>query len=149
MQIKDKKEKVFDASKLRVGVVYSRFNIEINQKLLDGALKTLSEYKVAEKNITVLDVPGSVELPYTLQALARTKKYDCLVALGSIIRGETDHYDYVCKMAQEGILKVMLDNHIPIGFGILTLNNSQQATTRLDFGAHAARAALELANLRL
>ena len=149
MQIVSEKPNIFDASRLKVGIVVARFNKNITEKILASALATLQEYKVKDKNIKVVSVPGSVEIPFTLQKLARTKKYDCLVALGAVIKGETDHYIYVCKMAQEGVLRVILDYRIPVGFGILTVENLEQAKTRLDIGAAASVAALELANLKI
>ncbi len=149
MRIQKKTENVFDASKMHVGIVRARFNEEITDALLKNAQTALAEYGVKEKNITVIAVPGSVEIPFALQVLAKTKKYDCLIALGSVIRGETPHFDYVCKMAQEGVLRVSLDFHIPIGFGLITANTPAQATARIDFGRDAALAALKLANIKI
>ncbi len=149
MQIKQEKPKVFDASRLKVGVVVSRFNGKITEKLLESATLTLHEYRVTEKNIKIASVAGSVEIPLALQKFARTKKYDCLVALGAVIKGETDHYTYVCKMVQEGVLRVMLDYSIPVGFGVLTANTAEQAEARTESGGGAAAAALELANLKI
>lgn len=149
MQIIQEKQNVFDASRLKVGIVVARFNQGITGEILEQALDALHEYKVKDKNIKIISVPGSVEIPFALQKLAKTKKYDCLVALGAVIKGETDHYLYVCKMAQEGVLRVMLDYEIPVGFGVLTVNNLEQAKVRVEIGAAASAAALELANLKL
>jgi 6,7-dimethyl-8-ribityllumazine synthase len=149
MQIIQEKQNVFDASRLKVGIVVARFNQEITGQILEDALDTLKKYNVRENSIKVISVPGSVEIPFALQKLAKTKKYDCLVALGAVIKGETDHYLYVCKMAQEGVLRVMLDYEIPVGFGVLTVNNLEQAKVRVEIGAAASAAALELANLKL
>ena len=149
MQITQEKPKIFDASRFKVGVVVSRFNQEITEKLFESALETLREYKVKEKNIRVVRVAGSVEIPLALQKLAKSKKYDCLIALGAVIKGETDHYTYVSKMVQEGVLRVMLDYDIPIGFGVLTTNNLTQAEVRTGSGGSSAAAALEVANLKL
>lgn len=149
MQIEQEKQKIFDASRFKVGVVVSRFNQGITDKLLESALKALREYKVKEKNIKVIPVAGSVETPIALQKLAKTKKYDCLVALGAVIKGETDHYTFVCKMAQEGVLRVMLDYSIPIGFGILMVNNLEQAKERVGSGGSAVSAVLELASIKV
>lgn len=145
----DQKKEVFDASRLKVGIVVSRFNSEITDKLLEGALMTLKEYKVKEKNIKVVKVDGSVETPFALQKLAKSRKFDCLAALGAVIKGETDHYTYVCKMAQEGVLRVMLDYSIPIGFGILMVNNLEQAEARISSGGSAVSAVLELVNIKM
>ncbi len=146
MQIEQENQKIFDASRFKVGVVVSRFNWEITEKLLESTLETLREYKVKEKNIKIVSVPGSVETPFALQKLAKTNQHDCLVALGAVIKGETDHYTYVCKMVQEGTLRVMLDYSIPIGFGVLTANTFEQAEARTESGGEACAAALELAN---
>lgn len=149
MKIKQEKPKIFDASRFKVGVVVSCFNKGITDKLLASALAALRQHKVREKNIRVVRVAGSVEIPYALQKLAQTKKYDCLISLGAVIKGETDHYTYVCKMSQEGILRVMLDYSIPVGFGVLMTSDLAQAEARTDNGALAVRAALELANLEV
>ncbi|MBI4426181.1 MAG: 6,7-dimethyl-8-ribityllumazine synthase [Candidatus Kerfeldbacteria bacterium] len=135
------------APRASVGVVVSRFNHEITSRLLADASQALRRYRVKEKNVTVVSVAGSVEIPYALQHLARLKRYDCLVALGCVIRGATAHFDYVCKMVQEGVLRVMLDHHIPIGFGVLTVNTLEQAQARIHVGGEAVAAALELARL--
>ncbi len=145
----DQKKEVFDASRLKVGIVVSRFNSEITDKLLESALRTLREYKVKEKNIKIVKVAGSVETPFVLQKLAKSKKFDCLVALGAVIKGETDHYTYVCKMAQEGVLRVMLDYSMPIGFGILMVDNLEQAKERIGSGGSAVSAVLELTNIKV
>jgi 6,7-dimethyl-8-ribityllumazine synthase len=149
MRITPEKPKIFNASRFQVGVVVSRFNQEITGKILAAALETLKEYKVKDKNVKVVSVPGSVEIPLVLRKFARTKRYDCLVAIGAVIKGETDHYTYVCKMAQEGALRVMLDYGIPVGFGVLTVSNPEQAKARINIGGAASAAALELANLKL
>lgn len=138
----------FNASGKRVGIVVSRFNKDITDELLSQARLALSEFGVKKEDSTVLAVPGSVEIPYALQKLAKTKKYDCLVALGCVIKGETEHFTYVCKMAQEGILRVMLDAHIPIGFGVITANSIEQAKARAKLGRDAVAAALELTTLK-
>lgn len=147
MQIKNKIKKILDGRKLKVGIVTARFNQDVTKELTASALRRLAECYVAEKNITMISVAGSVEIPYALQKLARAKRYDCLVALGCVVRGETPHFDYVCKMAQEGVLRVSLDHNIPIGFGIITANSLGQAEVRKHLGADAASAALESALL--
>ncbi len=138
-----KKFDTFDASKLRVGVVRACFNNEITTELTERLLKKATEYSINKDNITVKEVPGSVELPVVLQNMAKSNKYDVLVAVGCVIRGETPHFEYVCKIASEGILRVMLDFEIPIGFGIITVNTVEQALVRLDAGEHALVAALQ------
>ncbi len=144
MQIKNKQIKYFNGSKLKGCIVVSRFNNKITEKLLKDALQILKKCRMVEKNIRIVHVAGAVELPFALHKLALTKKYDFLVALGCIIKGETPHFDYVCKMAQEGVLEVMLEDDIPVGFGVLTVNNIKQAKERIHVGGEAALAALEL-----
>ncbi|MCX6705481.1 MAG: 6,7-dimethyl-8-ribityllumazine synthase, partial [Candidatus Woesebacteria bacterium] len=104
--------------------------------------------KLSKKNIRVMRVSGAVELPFALHKLGRSEKPDFMVALGCVIQGDTPHFDYVCKMAQEGILKIMLEDNIPVGFGILTVNNLKQAKQRIHVGGEAALAALELALMK-
>lgn len=147
MQIKNRKKIILDGRRMKVGIVAARFNQSITAALAAAALRRLGECRVAKKNITIVWVAGSAEIPYALQKLARAKRYDCLVALGCVVRGETPHFDYVCKMAQEGILRVSLDHNIPVGFGIITANSLGQAETRGHLGAEAVSAALESALL--
>ncbi len=141
-----------DGRKLKVGIVVSRFNQEITRELLLSAMGVLAKCKVNYKNIRVVEVAGAVEVPYVLNKMAKAKKakkFDCLIALSCIIRGETPHFDYVCKMVQEGALEVMLEEDIPVGFGVLTMNNLKQAKARYHVGGEAALAAIELATLKI
>lgn len=147
MQTKNKQKKIdryLDGKKLKAGIVVARWNSEVTDKLLKNALQTLKKCKMSEKNIRVVHVAGSVELPFALHKLAKSGKYNFLVALGCIIQGDTPHFDYVCKMAQEGVLEVMLEDDIPVGFGVLTVNNIRQAKQRMHVGGEAALSALEL-----
>lgn len=134
----------FDAGKYSVGIVVAQFNKHITEESLQSALKVLNEYKVPKGNIKVLRVAGSAEIPVALQALAEFKKYDCLLAIGTVIQGATPHFDYVCKIVTEGILRVELDYNIPIGFGILTCANEEQAKSRANLGGEHMVAALQL-----
>ncbi len=136
---------IFDASSYRVGVVVSQFNADITEKLLENCLKALKKYGVRDKNISVVRVAGAVEIPLLLQTLAKTKKYRCLVALATVIRGDTPHFEYVCKIVSEGVLRVSLDLHIPVGFGVLTCNTKKQAIARLKSAEGWAQAALHSA----
>jgi len=132
----------------RVGVVVSRFNGPIGDGLLAGALRALGESGVAETDIMIASVPGALETPLALQALAQTGDYDALVALGAVIRGETYHFEIVCNESARGVSEVVLQFGIPVGNGILTCNTDAQALARMDQkGFEAAQAALELANL--
>ncbi|OGI57292.1 6,7-dimethyl-8-ribityllumazine synthase [Candidatus Nomurabacteria bacterium RIFCSPHIGHO2_02_FULL_37_13] len=144
MQTKNKNKKYFDGSKLKAGIVVARWNGEITEKLLSDALVDLKKCKVKIKNIRIIHVSGAFEIPFALHKMALSKKYDFLVALGCIIRGDTPHFDYICKMAQGGVLKVMIEDNIPVGFGILTVNNLKQAKERIHVGGQATLAALEL-----
>ena len=118
--------------------------------MLDGALETLKENKVKAGNIKTVWVPGSFEIPLACQRLAQTKKYDALVAIGCVIKGQTDHYYYICNESSRGIMDVMLKFDIPIGFGVLTCNNLKQAQVRSrgkeNKGREAAEAALMMIN---
>lgn len=147
MRMMDEKTPAFDASRLRVGIVVSRFNEGVTDKLLESAMEALAQCNLHENRLKVVSVAGSVEIPLALQRLAKTHKYDCLIALGAVIRGETAHHEHVGRMVADGVMRVMLDYSIPVGFGVLTIDSLEQALARTDFGAHAAAAALELAYL--
>jgi 6,7-dimethyl-8-ribityllumazine synthase len=133
----------------RVGIVLSRFNAPIGEGLLAGALRALQEAGVREDDVTLVSVPGALETPLALQALAQTGRYDALVALGAVIRGETYHFEIVANESATGVASVQLDCGIPIGNGILTCDTDAQAEARMDQkGYEAVLAALELANLQ-
>lgn len=114
--------------------------------MLEGALETLKDNKVKKENIKTIWVPGSFEIPLACQRLAQTKKYDALIALGCVIKGETDHFYYIAGEASRGIINVMLKFDIPVGFGVITTNNLKQAQARSrgkhNKGREAAEAAL-------
>ncbi|MFO1308171.1 MAG: 6,7-dimethyl-8-ribityllumazine synthase [Burkholderiales bacterium] len=132
----------------RVGIVVSRFNGEIGEGLLAGALRALAEAGVADDDVLVVSVPGALETPLALQRLAQGGDHDALVALGAVIRGETYHFEIVSNESAAGVSSVMLEFGIPVGNGILTCENDAQALARMDAkGYEAAMAALELANL--
>jgi 6,7-dimethyl-8-ribityllumazine synthase len=130
-----------------VGVVVSRFNGEITNRLLGSALETLEETGVSRERITVMPVPGAFELPIGAMALAKTRRYSCIIALGCVIRGETAHFDYVAGEAASGLQLAGLETGVPIAFGVLTVDTVEQAEERTGKGADAARAALEMADL--
>jgi 6,7-dimethyl-8-ribityllumazine synthase len=135
------------AEHMRVGIVLSRFNAEIGEVLLQGALRALTEAGVAESAIAVVTVPGALEAPLALQRMAQTGDYDALVALGAVIRGETYHFEIVANESAAGVASVQLEFGIPIGNGILTTDTDDQATARADAKGHdATLAALEMAN---
>jgi 6,7-dimethyl-8-ribityllumazine synthase len=130
-----------------VGVVVSRFNGEISNRLLESALEALAAAGVAEERITVMPVPGAFELPIGAMALAKTRRYSCVIALGCVVRGETAHFEYVAGEAASGLQLAGLETGVPVAFGVLTVDTSDQAEARVDKGADAARAALEMADL--
>jgi len=144
----EKKLAKINGKKFKLAVVVSRFNRDITSKMLQGALQTLKKNSVLEKNIEVVWVPGSFEIPLACQKLALSKKYQALVALGCVIKGETDHYYYVAQETSRGVMRVMLDSSLPIGFGVITTNNLKQAKERSsgkkNKGSEAAQAALEM-----
>ena len=130
-----------------VGVVVSRFNGEISNQLLESALEALAAAGVAEERITVMPVPGAFELPIGAMALAKTRRYSCVIALGCVVRGETAHFEYVAGEAASGLQLAGLETGVPVAFGVLTVDTAEQAEARADKGAGAARAALEMADL--
>jgi len=136
---------------LRVGIVWSRFNEEIVQQLLTSCDRQLVELGVAASAIDVVSVPGALEIPIVLQSLALERRgfgrrYDALIALGAVIRGETYHFDVVSNESARGILDVQLETGIPVANGIVTTENEEQALARVGKGAEAARVAVEMAN---
>ena len=137
---------------LRFAVVVSRFNEHITAKLLEGAEHCLRDHGVLEKNWKVVFCPGALELPQVAHQLAEQKKWDAIICLGAIIRGETPHFEYVAAETARGIQVVALQNSIPVVFGVLTTDNEQQALDRVGGaqghkGWDAALTALEMAAL--
>jgi 6,7-dimethyl-8-ribityllumazine synthase len=130
-----------------VGIVVSRFNGEIVNRLLASALAELERVGVPKDTITVMAVPGAFELPLGAMALAKTRRYSCIVALGCVIRGETAHFDYISGEAASGLQLAALETGVPVAFGVLTVDTLQQAEARVDKGADAVRTALEMADL--
>lgn len=142
-----KQFEIFNASEYKVGIVRACFNDDITSEMLKSALTALAEYQVVKENIIVHEVPGCVEIPAVLKAMASTYSYDALIVLGAVIKGETPHFDYVCKMVSEGVLHVSLQNIIPVGFGIATVNSYEQAKARTRLGRDAVVAAIESAKI--
>jgi 6,7-dimethyl-8-ribityllumazine synthase len=130
-----------------VGVVVSRFNGEIVNRLLGSALDELEKAGVAKESITVMAVPGAFELPLGAMALAKTRRYSCIVALGCVIRGETAHFEFIAGEAASGLQLAALETGVPVAFGVLTVDTVEQAEARLDKGGEAVRTALEMADL--
>jgi 6,7-dimethyl-8-ribityllumazine synthase len=139
-----------DASKLKVGIIVSRFNELVSKGLLDGALDCLKRHGAKEANLNVIYVPGAFEMPLVAKKVA--KEYDAVICLGAVIRGGTPHFEYVASEAAKGIARVSLDTGIPVIFGVLTTDNLEQALERAgakpgNKGFAAGLSAIELANL--
>ena len=130
-----------------VGVVVSRFNGAVTNLLLRRALEALTDAGVANDGITVLPVPGAFELPLAAMALAKTRRYACIVALGAVVRGETPHFDYVAAECASGLQLAGIETGVPVAFGVLTVDNVAQAEARIERAADAVRSALEMADL--
>jgi 6,7-dimethyl-8-ribityllumazine synthase len=130
-----------------VGIVVSRFNGAVTSKLLEGALAELDAAGVSRNAVTVMPVPGAFELPIAAMALAKTRRYACIVALGCVIRGETPHFDFVAGEAASGLQLAALETGVPVAFGVLTLEEADQADDRLEKGAEAVRTGLEMADV--
>jgi 6,7-dimethyl-8-ribityllumazine synthase len=130
-----------------VGIVVSRFNGDVTRRLLRSALDELSAAGVEQGSITVMPVPGAFELPIAAMALAKTRRFACVVALGCVIRGDTPHFDYVASEAASGLQLAAIETGVPVAFGVLTLDRPDQAAPRVDKGAEAVRTALEMADL--
>jgi 6,7-dimethyl-8-ribityllumazine synthase len=125
----------------------ARFNGGITNAMLKRALEALSEAGVAIDSITVMPVPGAFELPLAAMALAKTRRYACIVALGAIVRGETAHFEYVASECASGLQLAGIETGVPVTFGVLTVENVEQAEARIDKAAEAVRSALEMADL--
>lgn len=130
-----------------IAVVVSKFNGDITTRLLESAFAELDTIGVARSQLTVVPVPGAFELPIAAMALAKTRRYLCVIALGCVIRGETPHFDYVASEAASGLQLAGLETGIPVSFGVLTCDTREQAEARVSKGADAVRAALEMADL--
>jgi 6,7-dimethyl-8-ribityllumazine synthase len=130
-----------------VGIVVSRFNGGLTTQMLENALEALSDAGVAQDAITILPVPGAFELPLAAMALAKTRRYACIVALGAIVRGETPHFDYVASECASGLQLAAIETGIPVAFGVLTVNSVEQGEERISRAADAVRSALEMADL--
>lgn len=139
-------------TELRIGIVVGRFNEFITNQLLQGALNTLDRHGVQEENIDVAWVPGAFEIPLVAHKMARNDSYDAVITLGTVIRGATPHFDYVCNEAAKGVSNASVQTDKPVIFGILTTESIEQAIERAgtkagNKGAEAATAAIEMANL--
>ncbi|MDF2568917.1 MAG: ribH [Sporomusa sp.] len=140
------------AEGLKFGIVIARFNEFITSKLLGGALDALKRHGATVENVEIAWVPGAYEIPLVAQKMAMSKKYDAVICLGTVIRGSTSHYDYVCAEVSKGVAHVGLDSGVPTIFGVLTTDTIEQAIERAgtkagNKGFDAAVSAIEMANL--
>lgn len=138
--------------KTKFAIVVSQFNQNITDALLQGALDKFAEVNISENEITIIKVPGAVEISLAAQLLAKKNTYKAIICLGAVIRGETNHYDYVCEQVSQSCQRVMLDYNVPVIFGILTTDNEQQAIERVGGkeghkGKDAVDAAITMANI--
>lgn len=136
----------------RFAIVASRFNEFVVDQMVDGALHTLQRHGVDPDTVTIVHVPGSLEIPVTAQRCARSGTYDAVICIGAVIRGATDHFDYVCSGVSSGTMQTALDTEVPVIFGVITTDTIEQAIERAgtkagNKGRDAASAALEMANL--
>lgn len=141
-----------NAGSLRLGIVVSRFNSVITEKLLEGAVDMIKRCGGKGENVTILKVPGSFEIPIAALTLAKSGDYDALICLGCLIRGETPHFDFLAAETTRGINEVALKTEIPISYGVLTTDTVEQALNRSGIkhgnkGSEAAAVAIEMANL--
>jgi 6,7-dimethyl-8-ribityllumazine synthase len=143
---------VLTAKKKKFGIVVSRFNDFITQKLLEGAVDKLKRSGVTDDDIEIMWVPGSFEVPLACLKMARSDRYDAVIAVGAVIRGATAHFEYVSSEMAKGISKVSLDTGVPVVFGVITTDTLEQAIERAgtksgNKGAQAAESAIEMVNL--
>ena len=142
----------FDGRDVRIAIVAGRFNEFITSKLVGGALDVLKRNDVSEENIDIAWVPGAFEIPLIAKKLANTQKYDAIITLGTVIKGSTPHFDYVCAEVSKGVAQISLQSELPVIFGVLTTNNIEEAIERAgtkagNKGADAAFSAIEMINL--
>ena len=130
-----------------VAVVVAKFNGDVTSRLLQRALDALDEAGVEREAVTIVPVPGAFELPLAAIALAKSRKYACIVALGCVIRGETPHFEYVAGEAASGLQLAAIETGVPVSFGVLTTDSVEQAEARVERAADAVRAALEMAGI--
>jgi 6,7-dimethyl-8-ribityllumazine synthase len=140
-------EGVPNGERRAVGVVVARFNGDVTTRLLESALAELEARGVPRDSVTVMPVPGAFELPLAAMALAKTRRFACVVALGCVIRGDTPHFDYVSSEAASGLQLAAIETGVPVAFGVLTLDRADQAESRVGKGAEAVLTGLEMADL--
>jgi 6,7-dimethyl-8-ribityllumazine synthase len=139
----------FSLQDVSIGIVMSRFNETISRSLLKGAVDGIEDSGISKSSLKIIEVPGAFEIPLAAQALARTKKIHGIICVGAVIRGETPHFDFVCRAVTDGCLRLQLDHSIPMAFGVLTTDTVEQALARAkpdssNKGFEAAKVVLEM-----
>lgn len=143
-------EPELNGADLRIGIVMSRFNIDVGEGLLSACTGELKNSGVQDSNIVIITVPGALEIPLALKQMAISDQFDALIALGAVIRGDTYHFEVVANESARGLMSVQLDTEVPIANGILTTDNDDQAIARMSVkGMEAAQVAVEMANLQI
>lgn len=150
--MKELRGKLINAQKMKFAIICGRFNEIITKSLLEGALQAFDQHGVDSKNLTVVWVPGSFEIPIVAKKMAESSKFDAIVCIGAVIRGATSHYDYVCSQASAGIAKAAYDSGVPVIFSVLTTDTVEQAMDRAGVkcgnkGHEGALCAIEMADL--
>jgi 6,7-dimethyl-8-ribityllumazine synthase len=136
-----------DGERRSVAVVVAKFNGDITSRLLERALEELESANVPREAVTIVPVPGAFELPLAAIALAKTRRYACIVALGCVVRGETPHFEFVAGEAASGLQLAAIETGVPVSFGVLTTETTEQAEARIDRAADAVRSGLEMADV--
>jgi len=152
MKLDSKKISSIDGKKFQIGIVFSEYNSSIGNLLLKNCLDTLKDHNVQPNNINIVKVPGALETPLIAAKMARSKKYDAIIALGVVLKGETYHFDLVCDQTYSGLMQVSLEYDLPVIFGILGANTKSQAVKRantkgLNKGKEYAETALQMAKI--
>lgn len=142
----------FDQSEVKIAIVVADFNESVTANLAGGAIASLHKFGIPGQNISLFHVPGAFEIPFTVKKLIVSDKYDGIMTLGAVIKGETDHYDLICQNVANGIMQLNLQGQIPVTFGILTTDNIEQAMQRAGLkmgneGASTAQSLLEMISL--
>lgn len=142
----------FDPTNAAIAIVVADFNETVTRQLADGAVSTLAKFGIAGDNISVYHVPGAFEIPFTAKKLVDSGKFDGIMTLGAVIKGETDHYDLICQNVANGIMQLNLAGKVPVTFGILTTDNIEQALQRAGLkmgneGSSTAQSLLEMVSL--
>ena len=152
MKLISSRPQISNSKNLKIAIILSRFNDSLGNELYENTLQTLKKHGVSAGNIKLVRVPGAMELPLAAKLLAKQKKFQAIIALGVVIKGETPHFEHVCTQSQRGLMDVQLQTEVPVIFGVITANTLKQATDRiekskLNKGKEFAESAIEMAAL--